>query len=42
MQYFAIRQEEMPNQDSDAGIVGHSDLKVEIYQLVIQINEKTT
>ena len=25
------------NQDSYAGIVGHSDLKVEIYQVAIQI-----
>jgi hypothetical protein len=25
------------NPDSDAGIVGHSDLKDEIYQVVIQI-----
>jgi hypothetical protein len=30
------------NQDSDAGIVGHSDHKDEIHQAVIQINEKTT
>jgi hypothetical protein len=25
------------NPDSDAGVVGHSNLKVEIYQVVIQI-----
>jgi hypothetical protein len=25
------------NPDSDAGVVGHSDLKDEIYQVVIQI-----
>jgi hypothetical protein len=31
-----------PNQDSYAGVVGYSNLKDEIYQVVIQINEKAT
>ena len=37
VQWLPIIQEEMPNQDSYAGIVGHSNLKDEIYQVVIQI-----